>query len=94
VASTLNLFRNGAVGFIDLLDGGRGNISRMQMTASQENDAVAGRSLGFDCGYSPDNKCGDRKTDQKRDRRPPTAKHNTHAYAHQEDEQDRQTPAE
>jgi len=33
---------------------------------SQEDDAVAGRSLGLDCGPSPDDECGDDEPDETR----------------------------
>jgi hypothetical protein len=93
VANTLNLFRNGAVGFIDWLDGLCGSISGVE-TVLQENDAVAGGCLGLDRGRSPDDECGNCEADKTRYGSPPTAKHNAHAHAHQEHEQNRQTPTQ
>jgi len=60
------LFRNGAVGFIDWLDGLCGSISGVERQTLQEDDAVAGRSLGLDCGPSPDDECGDHEPDKTR----------------------------
>ena len=59
---------------------------------SQENDAVAGRPLGFDRGPEPDDECGDYEPDNKRQCGPPVAKHNARAHGHQEHEQNRQPP--
>jgi hypothetical protein len=63
------------------------------MTVSQENDAVVGRSLGLDCGPSPDDECGDYETGKTRYYSPPMAEHDARAHAHQEYEQNRQAPA-
>jgi hypothetical protein len=63
-------------------------------TFSQENDAVVGRCLMLDRRHSPDDECGNYETDKTRCCSPPTAKHNARTHAHQEHEQNRQTPAQ
>jgi len=88
-ANTLKLYRNGAVGFIDWLDGLYCSISDVERQALQKYNAVAGRSLGLDCGPSPDDECGDCEPDKTRYCSPPMAKHNARAYAHQKHEQHR-----
>jgi hypothetical protein len=60
---------------------------------SQENNAVTRRPLGLDRGPAPNDECGDYESDNTRQCSPPMAKHNVHAHCHQEQEQNRQTPA-
>jgi hypothetical protein len=71
------------------LDGLYCSISDVERQALQKYNAVAGRSLGLDCGPSSNNECGDCEPDKTRYCSPPMAKHNARAYAHQKHEQNR-----
>jgi hypothetical protein len=57
-------FRNGAVGFIDWLDGLVAGSQARNYKRSQENDAVAGRLLGSTGGPSPNDECSDYERDK------------------------------